>query len=86
MVTELTPEMSGRKITCKIDGKLIEGEILYKNKDYFILNNIKNGGNLLSEDKKNYLFDWGVGAGSKNHLKVNNTKDIQFVYKTLELW
>jgi hypothetical protein len=87
-ITEITDDMIGKKITCYIDFTFIDdGEITKEGKNFFILQNKRDGTN--AYNKKLYCYSWLIWGGLKNDLKANYVKDIKLknpLITPIELW
>lgn len=66
-ITELTPDLIGKKISCKIHGDIIsEGEIYFAKDNYYILQNLKDGGHDMHVQTSGtkYKYGWCILKGS----------------------
>lgn len=88
MVTEITKDMIGKKISCTIEGKTVEEALItWDNSRYFLLQNVKEG--LSADDKKGYLYSWSVKNGSSYMIKDNKVRNIillEPIVASYELW
>jgi hypothetical protein len=88
-ITEITDKLIGKKISCIIEGITIKDAEIYKyNKNYYILNNLKNGQNLNADHKKEYKYDWFINNGNFDELLYNDVKDIKLLNTShiYEVW
>ena len=74
----------GKKVTCKINGKIIKDARLQMVGDqYYICNNIVNGQNLSADLKLGYRFDWCISNGTAEDLHNNSIFNLKLVDEVL---
>ena len=85
MITQVTNDMIGKKVTCKIEGKVINDAKIQKDgAKYYICQNIKNGN--LAEDLLGYKCSWSIETGSSINLKKNHITDLKLVSELLPIF
>lgn len=74
-ITEFTPDMHGKNITCKINQRNItDAMVVYEKGKYYILQNFEFGG--CPSDIRGYKASWCAGTGTKDRLKENGVSNI----------
>jgi len=85
MITQVTDDMIGKKVTCKIEGTIINDAKIQKNgAKYYICQNIKNGS--LAKDLLSYNYSWSIETGSSINLKKNHITDLKLVSELLPIF
>ena len=87
-ITELTLDLIGKKISCEIRGDIIsEGEIYFAKDNYYILQNIKDGGHdkHVKDSKTKYKYGWCIlkglfTAGGLSEVFLLNTEPTYEIY------
>ena len=75
-ITELTPDMVGKKVTCKIERKLIkDAKIQLESNNYFICQDLQKGASC--KDKLGYKYSWSAGNGLKGVLERRSVTEFQ---------
>lgn len=85
VIKEITDDLIGKKITCKIQNTYIDdAEITKDGNIFFILQNKKDGS--CAYDKKGYKYSWVVDYGSSSELRTFQVKDIKLKQNSYPIW
>lgn len=77
-IKELTPDLVGKKISCKIEGTFCkEATIQKEERGYYICQNEKNGSDC--KDKLGYRYSWTVESGSATALLNDRVTEIKLL-------
>lgn len=85
VITKITDDLIGKKITCKIQNTYIDDAEITKNGNiFFILQNLKDGNE--ARNKKGYKYSWVVDYGSSSELRTLQVKDIKLKQNSYPIW
>jgi hypothetical protein len=77
-ITQMTPDMVGKKFTCSIEGiEITDGRIQYESHSYYLCQNEKSGSSC--SDKLCYTHSWSVQEGTASRLRQNHVTKLVIV-------